>query len=70
MEKLEDGLYYYMRDPLRWLRKYQLIKRGYTLDTWDFMQLSTNREEFIEAGGDVKERREYYGSHIPQAEIR
>jgi len=54
MEKLEDGLHYYMRDPLRWSRKYQLIKRGYTLDTWDFMQLPTSREEYTRNGGDVQ----------------
>lgn len=47
MEKLEEGLYYYMRDPLRWSQKYQLIKRGYTLDTWDFMQPPSDRKEFI-----------------------
>jgi len=27
---------YATRDPLRWSEKYQLLKRGYTLDTWDF----------------------------------
>jgi len=40
MEGLERGLFYNMNDPLRWSKKYQLIKRGYTLDTWDFMQAS------------------------------
>jgi hypothetical protein len=55
MEGLEKGLYYSMGDPLRWSKKYQLVKRGYTLDTWDFMQLPATREEYTKAGGDVQE---------------
>jgi hypothetical protein len=55
MNNLEKGLYYSMNDPLRWSKKYQLIKRGYTLDTWDFMQLPTTREEYTRAGGDVQD---------------
>lgn len=27
---------YSMSDPYRWSSKYQLLKRGYTIDTWDF----------------------------------
>lgn len=27
---------YCMKSPLRWSKKYQLIKRGFTIDTWDF----------------------------------
>lgn len=30
------ALNYSMNDPLRWSEKYQLLKRGYTIDTWDF----------------------------------
>lgn len=28
---------YSTTDPYRWSQKYQLIKRGYTIDTWDFV---------------------------------
>lgn len=30
------ALDYATNDPLRWSGKYQLLKRGYTIDTWDF----------------------------------
>lgn len=33
---LEKGMAYSMNDPLRWSRKFRLVKRAYTLDTWDF----------------------------------
>ncbi len=52
--KLEKGLMYDMTDPLRWSKKYQLIKRGYTLDTWDFMQLPTTRADYVRQGHDVQ----------------
>jgi hypothetical protein len=52
--RLEKGLRYAMTDPLRWSRKHQLVKRGYTLDTWDFMQLPTTREEYRRQGKDIQ----------------
>jgi hypothetical protein len=55
MNDLEEGLNYSMNDPLRWSKKYQLVKRGYTLDTWDFMQLPVSREEYTRMGKDVQE---------------
>jgi len=51
---LEKGLNYIMTDSLRWSKKYQLAKRGYTLDTWDFMQLPTSRAEYVKQGFDVQ----------------
>lgn len=54
MDDLEKGLYYSMNDPLRWSKKYQLVKRGYTLDTWDFMQLPVDRAEYTRQGKDVQ----------------
>ena len=51
---LERGLTYSMTDPLRWSKKYHLVKRGYTIDTWDFMQLPATRDEFISQGGDLQ----------------
>src|SRR5690606_2636900 len=54
LDDLEHGMMYAMSDPLRWSSKYQLVKRGYTLDTWDFMQLPTSREEYTRQGNDVQ----------------
>ncbi len=54
-DALEKGLHYSMTDPLRWSKKYQLVKRGYTLDTWDFMQLPAKRDEYVRQGNDVQE---------------
>ena len=51
---LVKGMNYSMSDPLRWSKKYQLLKRGYTLDTWDFLQLPTSREEYTRNGGNVQ----------------
>jgi hypothetical protein len=51
---LVKGMNYSMTDPLRWSKRHQLVKRGYTLDTWDFMQLPTSREEYTRNGGDVQ----------------
>jgi len=51
---LVKGMYYSMNDPLRWSMKYQLVKRGYTLDTWDFMQLPYSREEYTRRGGNIQ----------------
>jgi hypothetical protein len=33
---LVKGMKYAMTDPLRWSEKYLLVKRPYTIDTWDF----------------------------------
>ncbi|HEY8511453.1 MAG TPA: hypothetical protein VIL31_05815 [Cyclobacteriaceae bacterium] len=54
LDDLEHGMQYAMSDPLRWSSKHQLVKRGYTLDTWDFMQLPTTREEYTRQGNDVQ----------------
>lgn len=54
LPSLVKGLNYSMKDPLRWSEKHQLVKRGYTLDTWDFMQLPSSREEYTKNGGNVQ----------------
>jgi hypothetical protein len=51
---LVKGMNYSMTDPLRWSKKHQLVKRGYTLDTWDFMQLPYDRDEYTRRGGNVQ----------------
>ena len=51
---LVKGMNYSMNDPLRWSKRFHLVKRGYTLDTWDFLQLPTTREEYVRNGGDVQ----------------
>ena len=33
---LEKALIYSMTDPQRWSPQYELVKRGFTIDTWDF----------------------------------
>ncbi len=33
---LVKGMKYEMTDPLRWSKEYQLVKRPYSIDTWDF----------------------------------
>jgi hypothetical protein len=48
------GLNYIKTDPLRWSKRYQLAKRGYTLDTWDFMQLPYDRAEYSKRGGNIQ----------------
>lgn len=54
LPSLVKGLNYTMHDPLRWSKKYQLAKRGYTLDTWDFMQLPYDRAEYSRRGGNIQ----------------
>lgn len=53
---LVKGMLYSMTDPLRWSKKHQLLKRGYTLDTWDFMELPMSREEFSKSGGNIQKQ--------------
>ena len=36
LDKALKALDYSRNDPLRWSEKYELLKRGYTIDTWDF----------------------------------
>jgi hypothetical protein len=36
LDKALKALEYSRTDPLRWSDKFQLLKRGYTIDTWDF----------------------------------
>jgi hypothetical protein len=41
---------YSTSDPYRWSEKFQLLKRGYTIDTWDFM---TSFDTALTLGGNV-----------------
>ncbi|WP_282781799.1 hypothetical protein [Phaeodactylibacter xiamenensis] len=43
------ALQYATTDPYRWSEKYQLLKRGFTIDTWDFQ----TTEDAARVGGDV-----------------
>ena len=36
LPRLEKGLQYSMTHPFRWSKEYQLVKRPFTIDTWDF----------------------------------
>ncbi len=52
---LEKGIMYSMTDPIRWSTKHQLIKRAYTLDTWDFQDLPFPKEELAAHGYDLQD---------------
>ena len=43
---MERALHYVMTDEWRWDRKTKLVKRGYTLDTWDF-DYTAGRHEWL-----------------------
>jgi len=47
LDQAIKALKYCTTDPYRWSEKYQLIKRGYTIDTWDFQN---EQDEAISAG--------------------
>ena len=51
---LERGLHYDMTDPLRWSDKFGLVKRAYTIDTWDFKFFGFDRS-MLKTGHDVQE---------------
>ncbi len=48
LDKALKALHYSTHDRYRWSEKYQLLKRGYTIDTWDFQ----NEEDAALSGGD------------------
>ena len=39
LPKLDRAMKYTMNDKLRWSKKFGLVKRGFTIDTWDFQPL-------------------------------
>ena len=47
LPSLEAGLHYTTGDPLRWSNEHQLVKRAYTIDTWDFRQVSLDGETLV-----------------------
>jgi hypothetical protein len=49
---LEKAMTYVKTDTMRWSREHQLVKRGYTIDTWDFQFLPFTREEYRRKYGD------------------
>ncbi len=36
LDPAREAVHYSLTDPYRWSRKYGLLKRGFTIDTWDF----------------------------------
>ncbi len=54
---LVKGLKYEMSDPLRWSQKYQLVKRPYSIDTWDYTSepdsLKDNARLIYHIGNDL-----------------
>lgn len=51
---LQRGLNYMMTDPLRWSEEHGLVKRAYTIDTWDFKFFGFDRS-MIKTGHEVQE---------------
>ncbi len=49
LAKAAKALSYSMKDPYRWSRKYGLLKRGYTIDTWDFL----SEYDIVNKGGGM-----------------
>lgn len=49
---LEKAMSYVKSDTMRWSKEYQLVKRGYTIDTWDFQFLPFTRQEYSRRHGD------------------
>jgi hypothetical protein len=49
---LEKAMAYVKSDTMRWSKEYQLVKRGYTIDTWDFQYLPFTRDEYRRKYGD------------------
>jgi hypothetical protein len=49
---LEKAMAYVKSDTMRWSKEYQLVKRGYTIDTWDFQFLPFTRAEYSRRHGD------------------
>lgn len=44
LQSLERGLSYSMTSPIRWSQEYQLVKRPFTIDTWDFEYVGPKEE--------------------------
>lgn len=49
LDKALKAVEYSTTDPCRWSEKYKLLKRGFTIDTWDFQA----EEDAEIAGGDI-----------------
>lgn len=49
LDKALKAVQYATTDPYRWSEQYQLLKRGFTIDTWDFQ----SNEDAALVGGDI-----------------
>ena len=49
LDKALKAIEYSTTNPYRWSEKYQLLKRGYTIDTWDFQN---DEDAAVSAGKD------------------
>ncbi len=50
----EKAIDYVMNDPMRWSEEHGLVKRAYTIDTWDFKFFGFDREH-LETEADVQD---------------
>jgi hypothetical protein len=51
---MEKAIEYCMTDPMRWSPEHGLVKRGYTIDTWDFKFFGFDREH-LTSGLEVQD---------------
>ena len=51
---LEKAVEYMMGDPVRWSEKFGLVKRAYTIDTWDFKFFGFDRSH-LKSGAEVQD---------------
>jgi hypothetical protein len=54
LPRLDKAINYMMTDPLRWSEEHGLVKRAYTIDTWDFKLYGTEERDWKD-GNEVQE---------------
>jgi hypothetical protein len=50
LDKVIKAIKYSTTDPYRWSEKFKLLKRGFTIDTWDFQ---SNEDTAMNEGNDI-----------------
>ncbi len=51
---MEKAVEYMMTDPIRWSEEFGLVKRAYTIDTWDFKFFGFDRKH-LKTGAEVQD---------------
>ncbi len=55
------ALEYSITSPYRWSKKYQLLKRGYTIDTWDFLAAGEYQHRILDEAMHADPERTRFG---------